>query len=181
MTGMPMSGAERSLSLLTRAASGDEIAFAQLVEAYHADMRRVSYVVCADADLVDEAVQQAWQIAWRKLGTVRHPDRVRAWLVSVAANETRQLMRRGRRRPEVELKPAWAADFDTDPGADVRLIDLAVALRRLSAEDRALLAMRYVTGLNATEISAVAGGSPSGVRSRLARLLRRMREELNDV
>ena len=181
MTGMQMSGAEQSLSVLARAASGDEIAFAQLVDAYHADMRRVSYVVCADADLVDEAVQQAWQIAWRKLGTVRHPDRLRAWLVSVAANETRQLIRRGRRHPEVELRPGWAADFDTDPAADVRLIDLAAALRRLSSEDRALLAMRYVTGLNATEISAVTGGTPSGVRTRLARLLRRMREDLNDV
>jgi DNA-directed RNA polymerase specialized sigma24 family protein len=35
--------------------------------------------------------------------------------------------------------------------------------------------------MNAREISAVAGGSPSAVRSRLARLLARLREELTDV
>jgi len=172
---------EQEVSLLTRAARGDEIAFAQIVDAHHADMRRVSFVVCGDLDLTDDAVQQAWQVAWRKLSSVRDARRLRSWLVAVAANETRQMVRRRRRRPEVELEPGWHEVFTAHPEPDVALIDLARVLRRLSAEDRALLAMRYVAGMNATEISVAAGGTPSGIRTRLARLLARLREDLTDV
>lgn len=166
--------------MLARATSGDQVAFAQIVEAHHVDMRRVSYVICGDSDVADDAVQQAWQVAWRKLATVRDPDRLGSWLVAVAANETRQLLRRRRRRPEVELERGWDAALFTDPQPDVRFIDLASALEQLSAEDRGLLAMRYVAGMNATDIAKVTGGSPSGVRSRLARLLTRIREDLTD-
>jgi RNA polymerase sigma-70 factor (ECF subfamily) len=181
VTGVSVLGSEHEAGVLTRAAAGDAAAFAQIVEAHHADLRRVSYVICGDLDLADDAVQQAWQIAWRKLATLRDPDRLRSWLVAVAANEARQLVRRRRRRPEVELDPGWHAAFTTTDEPDVRLLDLARVLRRLSAEDRALLAMRYVAGLNASEISVVAGGTSSGIRSRLARLLARLREDLTDV
>lgn len=181
MTGAATLTSEHEVGVLTRAAGGDEVAFAQIVEAHHADMRRVSYVICGDLDLVDDALQQAWHIAWRKLSTVRDPDRLKSWLVAVAANETRQLVRRRRRRREGELEPGWHRALSPNPGPDARLLDLARVLRQLSAEDRALLGMRYVAGMNATEIADVAGGTPSGVRSRLARLLARLREELTDA
>jgi RNA polymerase sigma-70 factor (ECF subfamily) len=176
-----MVGTEQDVGVLTRAADGDEIAFACIVEAHHVDMRRVSFVICGDHDMAEDAVQQAWQIAWRKLATIRDPNRLRSWLVAIAANETRQLLRSRRRRPEVELEPEWHAAVSPAPEPDVHHIDLSRALAHLATEERALLAMRYVAGMNASEISAVAGGSPSTVRSRLARLLARLREELTDV
>ena len=60
-------------------------------------------------------------------------------------------------------------------------LELAANVHPNETEDRALLAMRYVAGLNATEIADFGGGSPSTIRSRLARLLARLREELGDV
>ena len=178
---MSVAEAERRGGVLTRAASGDEAAFAQIVSAYHADMCRVAFVIAGDLDTADDAVQQAWQIAWRKLGTVRDAHRLRSWLVAVAANEARQLVRRRRRRREVELEPGWHDGFGVSSAPEVQFLDLTRALRQLSPEDRALLAMRYVAGMNATEIADVTGGSPSGVRSRMARLLARLREDLSDV
>lgn len=165
---------------LARAAAGEQAAFARIVAAHHADMRRVSYVICGDLDLVDDSLQQAWSVAWRKLGTVRDPARLRPWLVAVAANETRQLMRRQRRRPEVELDAAVVDPSAFDTGVSADHLDLATALRRLRPDERALLALRYVAGLNATEIARNSGGTPGGIRSRLARLLAHLREELSD-
>ena len=49
----------------------------------------------------------------------------------------------------------------------------------LDPEDRELLAMRYVAGFNATELSNALGISPSGVRNRLERLTARQRQELD--
>jgi DNA-directed RNA polymerase specialized sigma24 family protein len=57
-------------------------------------------------------------------------------------------------------------------------IDLAAALARLTADDRALLAMRYVAGFDSFEIARATGRSASGTRARLARLLARLRTEL---
>ena len=50
----------------------------------------------------------------------------------------------------------------------------------LDPEDRELLAMRYVAGFDATELSSVIGLSPPGTRARLSRLLARLRQDLSD-
>src|SRR2546428_10070519 len=90
--------------VVARAASGDVAALEQIVARYHDDMTRVCVVVCGgDADLAQDAVQAAWPIVWRKLGTLRDPRHLRPWLVSVAANEARQLIRQRGRRRVVEL------------------------------------------------------------------------------
>src|SRR6187402_231806 len=122
--------------LVRRAADGDEAAFTRIVEAHHDDMLRVSFVVCGDADLADEAVAAAWLIAWRKLGDLREPDRLRPWLVSIAANEARQAIRRRRRRGVVELAMPDPSADSGDPARRAADIDLMNALSRLDPDDR---------------------------------------------
>ena len=162
-----------------RAAHGDEAAFARLVSEHHASMARVAYVICGDAETTRDAVQSAWAIAWRRIGSVRDPSQIRAWLVAVAANEARQTMRRQRRIRYVDVAEAASLVGDDDPADRISVVDVQRALRGLTADDRALLALRYVAGLDSTEIAAHLGGSASGVRSRLARLLDRLRLDLD--
>jgi RNA polymerase sigma-70 factor (ECF subfamily) len=166
--------------LVGQAANGDEAAFTRIVAAHHDDMVRVSFVVCGDADLADEAVAAAWVIAWSKLGDLREPARLRPWLVSIAANEARKAARRRRRHGVVELAVADGASDAGDPAARAVDIDLANALARLDPDDRALLALRYVAGFDSTELGRATGRSASGTRARLARLLDRLRTELRD-
>ncbi len=167
-------------ALVSLAAGGDEAAFTQIVAAHHDDMMRVSFVVCGDLDLADEAVAAAWLIAWRKLRDLREPDRLRPWLVSIAVNEARQAVRRRDRRGVMELAMADAAVAPGDPAARAADIDLINALARLDPDDRALLALRYVAGFDASELASATGRSASGTRARLARLLGRLRTELRD-
>ncbi len=174
-------GAASAASTVELSGAGDEPAFARLVAAHHADMARVAYVVCGDRALAQDAVQSAWEIAWRKLGSVRDPERVRGWLVSVAANEARQIVRRRRRWQVLAIDVTVPADPATDPSAGLDRIDLARALAHLPADDRALLALRYVVGLDSDELGALTGRSASGVRARLCRLTRRLRKELRDA
>jgi RNA polymerase sigma factor (sigma-70 family) len=176
------SAADEDLAgVIALARSGDDIAFARIVEAHHEDMRRVCVVVCGDESVADEAVEAAWGIAWRKLGTVRDPSRLRPWLVSVAVNEARQLLRRRRRRRLLEIGPDHGTDVGgMDPADGIAAIDLRNALIRLDPDDRSLLAMRYVAGFDSTELAAAMGLSPSGIRARLGRLLTRLETELGD-
>jgi RNA polymerase sigma-70 factor (ECF subfamily) len=168
------------------ASTGDEVAFARIVAAHHADMTRVSFVVCGDLDMAHEAVQAAWPIAWRKLRSLQDPSRLRPWLIAVAANEARQLIRRRTRRSIFEIHVEDGEDAQRgyrtggDPAEHAAEVDLAAALQRLAPEERVVVAMRYLIGLNSSEIGQAIGMSPPGVRARLARSLDRLREDLGD-
>ena len=167
-------------STLAAAVAGDAIAFARIVRAHHDDMARVCQVICGDPDLAQDAAQAAWPIAWRKLSTLRDPDRLRAWLVTVAANEARQMIRRRGRERVVALEIADLPSSSADPAAHIDDADVLAAVRLLPLDERTLLAMRYVAGFDATEIARALGISPSGVRTRLSRLVARLRMELGD-
>ena len=167
--------------VLSAAVAGDEIAFRWIIAAYHEDMRRVAAYVAADHAVAEEATQAAWLIAWRKLSNVRDEAHLRPWLISVAANEAKRLLRKQRRRAMFEaVRNASDEAGGVDPATGIAGLDLDAAMARLEPDDRALLAMRYVAGFDATELAAATGISPSGTRSRLERLLRRLREDLDD-
>ena len=181
MEAVTSSAREGGADVIAAAAESDAAAFRWIITEHHDDMRRVCRYVTRDDEITEEAVQAAWSIAWRKIGTVRDPARLRPWLIAIAVNEARQLLRKRRRRAEVEV----ATDASTrpggfDPGSHVRSLDVRAAIERLDLDDQALLAMRYVAGFDATELSHAIGISPAGTRTRLKRLLDRLRQELSD-
>lgn len=101
----------RDEDILAQAQAGEVEAFTRLVEAHHQSMVRVAYVICGDVELARDAAQTAWIRAWQRIGSVREPARLRAWLVAIAANEARQASRSRRRRalrevPIPDLEPA---------------------------------------------------------------------------
>jgi RNA polymerase sigma factor (sigma-70 family) len=165
--------------VLASAAAGDEIAFARIVEAHDDEMYRVCVAVGRDETIAADAVQAAWAIAWRKLKTIREPDRLRPWLVAIAVNETKTLLKRRQKRSRVEIHTdASSRPGGIDPATRTGMIDLIAALERVEPDDRALLAMRYMAGFNASELATALGSSPSAVRQRLKRLMDRLREDL---
>lgn len=171
--------------LVRAAAMGDEAAFTELVGRHHHDLLRVAYVICRDPALAEDATQAAWAIAWRRLGDVRDPHRIRGWLVTVVANEARRTMRSRRRSvreiPVAELGLDAVPEPRSDPQADgIARADLRRVVAALDPTDRALLAMRYVAELSSDEIGLALGMSSSGARGRLSRLLLRLRGELRD-
>ena len=166
-------------ALVHAAARGDERAFAVLVRAHHTSMMRVAFVITGDAERAADAVQSAGAIAWRKLGSVRDRSSVRSWLVAVAANEARIAIRRDRNRTVRELAMGRDDAPSADPGARIALVDLRRAMAGLDPDDRTLLTLRFVAGMDSAEIATHLHLSASGVRSRLARLLERLRRELD--
>src|SRR6185295_3138770 len=128
-------------STVADAVAGDAMAFARIVRMHHNDMARVCHVICGDADLAQDAAQAAWPVVWRKLGGLRDPEKLRPWLVSVAANEARQIMRRSRRDRIVSIDVADVGSSHDDPSRRASDNVLVAAIRRLPLEDRSLIAM----------------------------------------
>jgi RNA polymerase sigma factor (sigma-70 family) len=173
---LPAIGAE----LVQLAVRGDEAAFTRIVATHHPDMVRVCLAICGDIGIAEEAAQAAWSLAWRRMASLRDPDRLKPWLVSIAANQARDALRRARRRPVVELEVADADAGAGDPSGRSGDIDLRNAMAKLDPTDRALVALRYVAGFDSFELARALGMSASGTRARLARILDRLRTELGD-
>ena len=169
------------VALVPRAAAGDEAAFTRLVDEFHADMARLAYFICGgNRELTEDAVQSAWTIAWSRLSTLRDHQRIRAWLLSVTANEARQAMRQQRRVAAFGIEFAEERIGAAGPYPSAIALDMADVLARLKPEERTLVGLRYAAGLDSAEIGTLTGRSASGVRTRLARVLDRLREELDD-
>jgi RNA polymerase sigma factor (sigma-70 family) len=62
----------------------------------------------------------------------------------------------------------------------IGLIDLANALARLKPDERRLIGLRYVSGFTSVELAEWLHLTPDGVRTRLKRILDRLRKELGD-
>jgi len=165
-------------STVRSAATGDELAFARLVAEHHAAMARVAYVITGDAEACRDAVQSAWAIAWRRLPTLRQPAQIHAWLIAIAANEARQARRRQRRATVVDISAEVAYAEGDDPIESLDLLDLQLAMGGLRPDERSLLAMRYAAGLDSFEIAQQLGVTASAIRSRLSRILERLRADL---
>jgi RNA polymerase sigma-70 factor (ECF subfamily) len=175
--GMDGVAAEETIRSLQSARSGDESAFGRLIDAHGRDVLRVCFTTSGDLDVASDAAQNTWIRVWDRLGDLKDDSRFRAWLLAIAANEARQLIRSGRRRTIREISSApIAASADEDRTIDHAALE--VALARLSVEDRQLLALRYVGGLSAADIGEVRGLTDSGVRGRLSRITARLREDL---
>jgi RNA polymerase sigma factor (sigma-70 family) len=165
--------------LLDRVRQKDEAAMAELVAAHDAEMVRLSYVVCGDRELARDATQTAWHRLWQSPPRLRDESRLRSWLLSVAANEARQQSRRravGRVKEIRAHRPAAPVDGTT---SELRL-DLQSALERLASPERELLGLRFVLGMTSAEIGAHLGLSAEGARTRLHRVVARLRRELGD-
>jgi RNA polymerase sigma-70 factor (ECF subfamily) len=178
MTNITSVDAQLADATVRLAADGDQAAFARLVERHHASMAKVAYAICGDVEIARDATQNAWAIAWRRLASLRDETQVRAWLVAIAANEARQAVRK-RGRVVMDISGQLVAAPGGDPAERIGTVDLGHALAKLKPDDRALLALRFVAGLDSSEIAAQLHLSPSGVRSRLARLIARLRTELD--
>ena len=172
--------ADRELAgFVESAAEGDEAAFARIVSAYHDDMCRVCTFIAGDEALAEDAVQTAWSIAWRKLDSLREPQRLRSWLMRVAVNEAKKLLgARGRRAWTEVALDATRIPGGPDPVTGIDALDMLAALSHLDPDDRTLLALCYGFGYDATELAVVTGISPAGTRQRLKRLVDRLRREL---
>src|SRR5262245_37633609 len=135
--------------LVSRAKHGDRDAFTALVLGMGDRLYSVAYRILRDAGRAEDAVQQAFLIAWRELPKLRDGSRIEAWRYRLLVNTCYSEIRHTRRwQPGLRL----VTDQDSVPNTvdeqvDVELRDqLERAFRRLSGEQRAVLVMHHYLG-----------------------------------
>jgi len=88
--------------LLTRARSGDEVAFGALTEALRGELQVHCYRIVGSVQDAEDLVQETLVAAWRGLDRFQGRASLRSWLYRIATNRCLNHLRdRGRRLPEL--------------------------------------------------------------------------------
>jgi RNA polymerase sigma-70 factor, ECF subfamily len=162
-------------------------AFAHVLPGHLSAMLRTAAALVGPAD-AEDAAQEAILRAWQAWDTLRDPAVVRSWLLRITANVCRD-WQRGRFGTHRALAQPLLNDDDAltiaalgaDPGGSdhTGALDLRHAVNGLEPGLRAIVVLRYYTGLDATEIGDLLSLPPPTVRTRLRRALSLLRERLS--
>lgn len=146
--------------LLAACATGDRAARAALFERHVDGLHRfVRRMTAADADAVDDLVQNTFIEAFRCAGTFRHDGRARTWLYGIAVNVVRNYARREIRRKQALGELERAAVAPTHVGAERRVLAhrLEQLVPALRPDLREAFVLVDVEGLSGAEAAAAAG------------------------
>jgi RNA polymerase sigma-70 factor (ECF subfamily) len=155
-------------TLVERARSGDEEAFASLARGAGDRLLAIAYRILRDLGLAEDAVQQTLVLAWRELPTLRDADRFDAWLRRILVNACYREARRQRDwATNVRVLPLEGPSTP-DAAASVAARDqLERGFRRLPADQRAVFVFRHHLGLTLPEIAEELGIPLGTAKSRL--------------
>lgn len=170
-------------ALVDRCRSGDDSAFAELVDRYKDLVYGLIYRMIADRGAVDDLAQEVFLKVHRGLPYFRGEARLSTWIFRIVQNVCAQS--RSSRKPEVPLEtdgpPRPELGVEDAAFRDVELRDrLQKAMEQLPPNYRMLVAAHYLSGVQ-YEALAEALGIPLGtVKTHLYRAKRQLRELLEE-
>jgi RNA polymerase sigma-70 factor (ECF subfamily) len=189
----PASTAERTsaprvfseATAVARAQDGDTDAFEQLVRSYEADLLRLGFRMLSDRGDAQDAVQDTFVLAWRRLPSLFDPQAFRAWIYQLMTRRCLNLLRiRTRRRTsttagsdfELETQPgtpigAGSASISPAAAAQTSAMQdsLTAVLATLPPDQRACWVLHEMHDLTYPAIAYAIGVPVSTVRGRIAR------------
>ncbi len=175
-----MTPVENEAELIAQAQQGDRGAFGQLVRRHRGGVINVVYRMCGDANLADEAAQEAFIRAWQHLPGYRPRSPFRNWLYRIATNAARDALRREARTVDIDTVPV--TDSTQGPQAAVEAQELGERVQQavlsLPPASRAVLVLREYEGLSYKEIADTLGIPMGTVMSRLNYARNLLRESL---
>ncbi|MEA3326907.1 MAG: sigma-70 family RNA polymerase sigma factor [Chloroflexota bacterium] len=189
-------------ALIKAALEGDLNAFNRLVMHYQDMTYNVAYRIMGEHAASDDATQEAFISAYKKLNQYRGGS-FKAWLLRIVTNACYDELRRRQRYPVTALKPElddgetledpyWIEDDALTPEERSEQNELHTAIQRcinaLEEKFRIVLVLVDVEGLDYETASAAVGTPLGTIKSRLARArnrvqncLQKFRELLPDL
>lgn len=165
-----------------QARRGDVDAFEAIVRSRIDTVYRLSLAILGDEADARDATQETFVAAWRRIASLRDPDRFEAWLQRIAVNAARMTLRGRRRRlvREIPSDHVAAAERGTagPPPSDAER--LGAAMERLSPDQRAILALHHLEGQGLDEIAESLRIPVGTAKSRLFTARRALEKALAD-
>ena len=180
--------------LVSRAQSGDTLAFDQLVVRYSPRLYGMIYPMTSNKEDANDLTQDVFAKAYRSLNRFRGRSSFYTWIYAIGTNMTLNFLKKRNRRA------AWSLDnLDSGIQNDEAMVDLAhaanprhqsdlnelqkklnEAMQSLSNAHRAVVTMFDIQGIPHAEISKILKVSEGTVRSRLFYAHRQLQGHLEE-
>lgn len=170
------------VELIAGITRGEREAIGRFFDRYQREVNRLVWTMLgADADH-DDLVNEAFEAMLKKIATLRIPGAMYGWVRQITVNTVRMELRRRRWRFFVSSDDDGALEHPDlsvpDEQARERLRQLYAALARLKPDDRMMVVLRHLEGLELTELAETLGCSVSTLKRHLARAEERLARAL---
>ena len=142
----------------------------RILRQYGDALYRLCLAMLGGSHDAEDAVQETLIRFFRKAPVFRDAEHEKAWLITVAANICRDMLRRRARHPQTEMEQIEI------PQETVREDGILDALATLPEKYRLVLVLHYVEGYRVEEVAKTIARTPSAVKMRLQKG-RRLLEE----
>jgi RNA polymerase sigma-70 factor (ECF subfamily) len=185
-------------AFVERLRAGDEAAFADVVDRYDRQLRRLARTFVRTDALADDVVGETWLAVIKGLDRFEERSSLKTWIFRILVNRARtRAVREARQVPFSSLEDAGPA---VDPSAfnpdgtwrspparpDTELLAselrgrLAEIVDQLPEQQRTVILLRDVAGMDGPEVADALGISEGNQRVILHRARTRVRDELGD-
>jgi len=183
---------DQDLALVHACNSGDAAAFEELVKRYDNKLFRIAQHITHNREDAQDAVQDAFLKAFRKLTQFRENSQFSTWLIRITVNESLMKLRKQRSGREVSIDEDFQSedhtsafeltDWAPNPEELYKAFELRNILRselqELPLGFRVVFVLRDIEGLSTEETAEVLELTPVAVKARLWRARVRLRQRL---
>jgi RNA polymerase sigma-70 factor (ECF subfamily) len=153
----------------------------QLVSRHLGGVFRAALGILGDEDAASDVAQETFLKAFRSLAGFRGDASFKTWVLAIAANEARGVLRKAGRRKELSLEkvgPVVSGDAPADEAIEDREAAQRVLklLSRLPEKQRQAVTLRIFEDLSFREIGKVIGSSEGAARVNYHHGIRRLKE-----
>ena len=150
---------------------GNTEVFRDIVEQYHASIRRYLYRLTGDYELTRDLVQDTFIQAYENMIKTDHSLSLRAWLYKIAENNARSYYRRKKLVTFIHFSGSGRANIPGSDWTDESNRSLAIkeAMLKVPYKNRVCLVLHFVEGFKYREIAETLGISREAVRKRVTR------------
>jgi RNA polymerase sigma-70 factor (ECF subfamily) len=179
-----VTGPQDEVWLTARAAEGDETAFEVLVRRHSPVLLQLAHRLLGSSSDAEEAVQDAFVSAWRRLPEFRGDSAFLTWMYRIVTNSCMNRLRGRKPSTGLDEVPEQAApDHFSSPAraaeTQAAMRDLSRVLAELTPQQRACWVLRELHGQSYDDIARATGVTPDAVRGRIFRARRYLMEAMS--
>ena len=179
---------ESDVALIQRTLDGDDRAFTTLVKKYQKWVHTLVWRKIGDFHTAEELTQDIFLKVYKKLSTLKPPDRFPGWLYVITTRHCITWLRKKRvsttslnAMPTTELEALCYARYEAARGEEASAEHqrelVKRLLQKLPESERTVVTLYYLAEMTSEEVSAFLGVSPNTVRSRLRRARKRLKAQ----
>lgn len=145
----------------------------EYIVAHQEDFYRLAYSYVKNRDAALDVVQESIVRALSKSDSLRNPELLKSWFYRILLNESMNYYRQNRRL--VSWEEAMP-DTPAPQGDHTARLDLYAAIDRLEPREQAIIRLRFFQDMKLEEIAQVTDTNLNTVKSRLYKILRKLRD-----